>query len=95
LRLVEDAHLKLLYEEQEEARQLLREEQDRAFRAAMERDRIRLEEEQEEQEMSKRFTELNTSLELTKKERREQEIEAAAARLPDQPPASQDHIHVR
>jgi hypothetical protein len=61
----------------------------------MERDRLRLEEEQEEQEVTRRFTDLNTSLELAKKERREQEVEAAAARLPDQPPDSEDHIHVR
>ena len=45
---MEDAHLKLLYEEQEEARELLRKEQDRALRMAIERDRQQLEEEQED-----------------------------------------------
>ena len=72
--MVEDAHLRLLYEEQEEARDRLREEQDRAFAAAMEKDRQRVEEEQEAEAVSLRQEELLTSLELTEKEMKLKEI---------------------
>ncbi len=92
---MEDAHLKLLYEEQEEARQQLMKEQELALTAIMEQDRRLAAEKQEDQEVGRRREQLMVSLSLADRDRGQTEMKAAAQRLPAEPSPTEDHIQVR
>ncbi len=95
LRMLEDAHLKLLYEAQEEARQQLMKEQELALSAIMEQDRRLAAEKQEDQEVGRRREQLLVSLSLADRDRLQIEMKAAAQRLPAEPSPTEDHIQVR
>jgi hypothetical protein len=93
--MLEDAHLKLLYEEQEEARQQLMKEQELALTAIMEQDRRLAAEQQEDQEVGRRREQLLVSLSLADRDRWQTEMTAAAQRLPAEPSPTEDHVQVR
>ncbi len=87
--------MKLLYEEQEEARQQLMKEQELALTAIMEQDRKLAAEKQEDQEVGRRREQLMVSLSLADRDRLQTEMTAAAQRLPAEPSPTEEHIQVR
>jgi hypothetical protein len=95
LRLVEDAHLRFLFEQQEEARERLMAEQEQALKLTLQLDRLQLEEEQQALQVSRRRDQLWTSLSLAASHQWEKEKEAAATRLPAQPHPDLPHVLVR